>query len=448
MEIVVKTEFVVNIEGDRTNGNEIFYSVSECLKEVGQRLLVSILKGYQERMVELLCSEDRKAKAGLGRHEEKGRKGELCLGRKFRRAGYWSQEKYLHGECGSVSFRPALVECMKCGKRLTPLLEALELERNRSHTEQLLQLATEAVAETSYRRGAEQLKRLGDIPIPKSTLHRWVASIEMPLNKVRGDPFLAVDGTGFKQQPGKRGKVRMVLEMGREGRIHPLGVWAGTEWKDIASELREHLKGEPQMLVSDGELALEKWFSRLTKMSMRCHWHLVRDCRHMLWQNKVPLVEIRKQQRRLGELLSIEIPEEDVELLSDEDRNNFETTIRGAEAELASLEKEFLDKGYEKAAGYLANARGKLFSHLRLWLETGLVGPRTTSIVENTIRELVRRLKKVGWNWSDKGATRMGRIIMIRRYDQDAWDSFWRKRMNIKDRCKITITHWQSKAIA
>ena len=31
-------------------------------------------------------------------------------------------------------------------------------------------------------------------------------------------------------------------------------------------------------------------------------------------------------------------------------------------------------------------------------LETGLVAPRTASIVENTIRELVRRLKKIGRN--------------------------------------------------
>jgi len=45
---------------------------------------------------------------------------------------------------------------------------------------------------------------------------------------------------------------------------------------------------------------------------------------------------------------------------------------------------------------------------LRLWLETGIVCPRTTSIIENLIRELVRRLKKIGWNWSDAGAERSG----------------------------------------
>lgn len=29
---------------------------------------------------------------------------------------------------------------------------------------------------------------------------------------------------------------------------------------------------------------------------------------------------------------------------------------------------------------------------------------RATSIIENLVRKLVRRLKKIGWNWSDAGA--------------------------------------------
>ncbi len=76
------------------------------------------------------------------------------------------------------------------------------------------------------------------------------------------------------------------------------------------------------------------------------------------------------------------------------------------------------------------------------------MAPRTASIVENTIRELVRRLKKVGWNWSDAGATRMGRVVLLRRYDEETWDKYWRDRMNLQGRCQIQITQWVVKRVA
>lgn len=60
----------------------------------------------------------------------------------------------------------------------------------------------------------------------------------------------------------------------------------------------------------------------------------------------------------------------------------------------------------------------------------------------------MRRLKKIGWNWSDPGATRMGRIVMMRRYDEEAWASFWRDRMNLRGRCDIKFVSWESRRAA
>ena len=74
--------------------------------------------------------------------------------------------------------------------------------------------------------------------MPKSTAHRWVATVHLPTNKSRGDPFLSTDGTGFHKQPGQRGNIRLVMEMGEKGGIHPLGVWAGTDWESIAEEVK------------------------------------------------------------------------------------------------------------------------------------------------------------------------------------------------------------------
>lgn len=49
------------------------------------------------------------------------------------------------------------------------------------------------------------------------------------------------------------------------------------------------------------------------------------------------------------------------------------------------------------------------------------MAPCTTSIVENLIRELVRRLKKIGWIWADAGAERLEWFVVIRRYDAEGW---------------------------
>ena len=449
MKIVVAAEVEVKIDGDRANANEVFAAVSEAGSEAAERLATSVIEAYQERIVELLCSRSGSvAKKGLGGHERKDMPGRRCRCRTFRRAGHWSDTRTLRGSCGTVTFRPAVVECVRCGKRLTPVLCALELDAYEARTDELLRKVMEAVAETSYRRGSGSLERLAEVPVAKSTAHRWAATVELPVQEGSGLAFLGADGTGFHKQPGQRGDVRLVVELGENGRIRPLGVWAGTSWEAISEEVKDRLKGQPLLFVGDGELGLEEWLGKLAKRANRCLWHLPRGSGFALWGDGVPKGERDELAGRLRRLVAIDVPEEDVEVVSAEDKEKLQERIGAAEKELEELRRDCEAKGYRRAATYLANAQNRVFNHLWLWLETGLVAPRTASIVENTIRELVRRLKKVGWNWSDAGATRMGRVVMLRRYDEEAWDQYWRDRMNLQDRCKIQITQWVVKRAA
>ncbi len=264
----------------------------------------------------------------------------------------------------------------------------------------------------------------------------------------RGEPFLGAEGTGFHKQPGQRGEVRLVLEMEENGPIRPLGVWAGKSWEAISEEVKDRLKGQPRLFVGDGEAGMEEWLGRLAERANRCLWHLPRGSGYALWGDGVPKAERDAVGERLRRLVAIEVPEEDVETVSAEDKEKLREKIAAAEQELEELRADCEAKGYLRAASYLANTRNRVFNHLWLWLETGLVAPRTASIVENTIRELVRRLKKVGWNWSDAGATRMGRVVLLRRYDEEAWHQYWRDRMNLHDRCQIQITQWVVKTAA
>jgi hypothetical protein len=449
MKIVVAVEVEVKIPEDRANANEVFHAVSKAGGEASERLACSIVEAYQERIVEVLCRRSGSvAKKGLGGHERKDLPGRRCRCRTFRRAGYWSDTRTLRGSCGTVTFRPAVVECARCGKRLTPVLAALELEPYEGRTDELLRKVMEAVAETSYRRGSGSLERLAEVPVAKSTAHRWAATVEVPVQEGSGLPFLGADGTGFHRQPGERGQVRLVVELGENGRIRPLGVWAGTSWEAISEEVKDRLKGQPRLFVGDGEPSLEEWLGKLAERANRCLWHLPRGSGFALWGDGVPKAERDELAGRLRRLVAIEVPEEDVEAVSAEDKEKLRERIGAAEKELEELRRDCEAKGYRRAATYLANTRNRVFNHLWLWLETGLVAPRTASIVENTIRELVRRLKKVGWNWSDAGATRMGRVVLLRRYDEEAWHQYWLDRMRLQDRCKIQITQWDAKRVA
>jgi hypothetical protein len=442
MRIVIEMELEVKIPADRANVNEIFMAVQAAMLDARSQAATKAIEGYEDQVIKTLCSASgRRAKRGLGGHEVKGQDGKRCRYRTFRRAGRWSDERTLYGSDGIVvKFRPRTVECVGCGRRVTPILEALELEDRQRKTDELLLRVVQSVAETSYRRGSDQLEVFGEVPIPKSTAHRMVAEVDIPTSKSEEGTILGADGTGFKRQPGKKGEVRFVLEIRENGKLHPIGVWAGTNWEDISKEVKERQAGQASLFLSDGERALERWMGRLAQEQSRCHWHFSRDLSYALWQDGVSKQERDDEKENTRRLLAIELPAEDMEELSPRKRLELGRRIESAEAELADLQQTFLEKGYDRAATYVGNAKDRLFGYLRTWMATGIACPRATSIIENLIRELVRRLKKIGWNWSDVGAARMGRIVMVRRYDHDKWEEYWKKRMNLQGRCTARLT--------
>jgi len=168
MEMIVKLELRVKLEGDRANANEIFKAVKDVADEVKSRLVLAIVECYQEEVVEVLSrGSGSRAKKGLGSHERKGGEGERCRGRTFHRAGNWSESRRLRGDGMEVEFVPAMVECVRCGKRQTPVLGALELEPYETRTDDLERKVMEAVADTSYRRGRDQLEVLGEVPVAR-----------------------------------------------------------------------------------------------------------------------------------------------------------------------------------------------------------------------------------------------------------------------------------------
>jgi hypothetical protein len=436
MEIMITLQWKIKIEEDRADADEIARAVERRLDEAKSPVGQAVVEAYQERIVQTLCSPSgSRAKKGLGGHAVKGEPRRSCPYRSFRKAGFWTEDRHLRTSGLPLRFRPALVECRGCHKRLTPILDALALPAHQTGTVQRRRTVIEAVLGTSYRRAVEQ----PGLGVSKSTAHRWASGIEWPVRPGVGLPFLGADGMKFKHQGGTRGEARLVAQMGRNGRIRPLGVWAGIPWKQIASQVRRRLPRRASQFISDGEPAIERWFRGLARRCGRCLWHLRRESRYALWADHVGKEERKEIRRRLNEIVKIKPPVGDGEPIRPRAKQQLRQQIATARQSLQTLQKELVEKGYAKTTGYLAHAQDKLFSHLELWLATGRLGLKTTSWMEGTIRELARRLKKVGWNWSDAGAQHMGRMVLLHRYDPKAWQEYWQGQIGRQGRCHIHL---------
>lgn len=351
---------------------------------------------------------------------------------------------------GKVMIQWRRLRCRNCGRTTIPLREFLGLERYQSKTSELEKIVTEVVSEQSYRRSSSHLDIIGNIPVPKSTAHRWVVQSECDQIDTGTETFelLFADGTGYKRRPDQdsginnRGELRIALGVDKSGSIMPLGAFCGKSWDQIAVVIqgdRDAKKAVAEMLVSDGEQGLTQNLAKLCKNQQRSHWHAVRDLNHMMWQDKAEKVERKQMQKKLSAIIGIELPGEDYEKVDDSDKTALTDAVAAGEYEIRKLIKKLLDKGYVTAADYLIRASKNMFSYIRRWLLTGIVGPRASSMIERMMRELARRLKRMAFGWSEEGAAKMARIIIKRFTSAGQWEKYWRDKLRIQDNVLLVL---------
>jgi hypothetical protein len=52
-------------------------------------------------------------------------------------------------------------------------------------------------------------------------------------------------------------------------------------------------------------------------------------------------------------------------------------------------------------------------------------------MIERMMREIGRRLKKIAFGWSEKGAAKMARIIIKRITSSGEWEKYWNDRLRL-----------------
>jgi len=301
---------------------------------------------------------------------------------------------------------------------------------------------TEAVIDTNYRRLIEGRS----IDISLGGVHNIVVGSDIdktfqdciPVENLSG---IMADGTGVKQRKGAKGELRTIIGISQQGKVIPLGSFVNTSWPDIENVVKARIKGtadHPIPFVYDGEPGLDDFLSGAAEIQ-RCTWHAPRGLYHALWEDGVKKKESQPQIDKVKQLVGIELPAGDFEILREEDKEPVKTRYETSKKEVRELISTFYEKGYHKGASYLESLSKRLFTNIELWLSTGIIAPKTTSLLERVFREIGRRLKRIAWGWSDAAVTNLSKMILIKQYAKDKWEQFWKEKLGIKGYFNIQI---------
>lgn len=431
----------------KVNLNEIVYCLNDLKNSLMLRILEQILRNYDDliaqRLSHAMSNPPSKSRKGLGRHVRKDDPlGRFCHGRKVLKRGFRNHLKSISTVFGKLLLPLRVVECCTCGARYSPLLTALGLTPYVRKEDNFEHEVIEAVIDTNYRRLIEGRS----IDISLGGIHNIVVGSDIEkLDQVpiELDDFSAIlaDGTGVKQQKGKKGELRTVIGITTAGAAEPLGTFANTEWSEIERMIKERIKkteasGIP--FIYDGEPGLDNFLSDLLE-SQRCTWHGPRGLYHALWEDGLRKKDSQPEIDKLKHLIGIEIPQEDYEILKQEDKDQVERQYESSKAEIDQLINLFKAKGYYKGAAYLENLSERIFTNIKIWLRTGVISPKTTSLLERIFREIGRRLKRIAWGWSDTTAAKLSQMIIFKKYRKEKWEQYWKQKLGIKGHFKIQI---------
>jgi hypothetical protein len=236
-----------NLAIGKVNLNEIVYRLKELRDPLMLRILEEILRGYDDLISERLSQTKiypSKARKGLGRHVRKGDpEDRFCRGRKIRKRGYRRRPRRFSTVFGKLELPLRVAECRNCGAFYSPLLSALKVGQYARKETNFEHEVIEAVIDTNYRRLIDGRS----IDISLGGIHNIVVGSDIDLTfqgpvSVEDLSAIMADGTGVKQQQGRKGELRAVIGITKGGCVEPLGSFTNTEWPEIERNIKERIK--------------------------------------------------------------------------------------------------------------------------------------------------------------------------------------------------------------
>lgn len=434
----------------KVNLNEIVYRLQQIQNPLMLGILKQILTNYDDLITDRLVHHGgvfppSKARKGLGRHVRKNdAENRFCHGRKIKKRGYRQRPKQIATVFGKLDLPLRVAECRTCGARYSPLLNALKMTPYSRKESNFEHQVIEAVIDTNYRRLIEGRS----IDISLGGIHNLVVGSD--IDRMEDPPMdmadlsaIMADGTGFKQQKGKKGELRAVIGITTRGKVEPLGTFANTPWNKIEGIIKERLKqteasGIP--FIYDGEPGLDDFLSEVAE-PQRCTWHGPRGLYHSLWQDELGKKSSQPHTDRLKQLIGVELPETDYELLDEKDKQQVEEKYKSSKTEILALIDTLKEKGYRHGVAYLENLSRRIFTNVELWLKTGVIAPKTTSMLERIFREIGRRIKRIAYGWADETVSKLSKMIVLKKYSKEKWEQYWKQKLGIEGNFSIEILH-------
>ena len=365
-------------------------------------------------------------------------------------------DRRLKTSIGEVVLTLTRVLCGECKRTFVPFNQLLDLDPYSRKSREFEKVSLETVTNQSFRRSARNLHDTMGFGTSHSTLHRWFTKTDATnMNVNKKVDFLVADGTGFKKEydekGSNRGEVRIVIGYNESGEVIPFGAWTRASWKDIGHFLKrenhpspDKIKFKPiaRTLVTDGEEELVNALKKLAGNHQRCLFHMTHELTPLLrYQDIVGKDEAIKISDQLNELLYLDLPEADADpLKSMEDKLKIEVKLNAMKKAIDDFITELKLLGYRKAKTFVENAKAQLFTYIDNWIKTGISNPKVTSLVERIMREIKRRIKKIGFKWSEKGAEKMTRLVLLQLSStKQFWDDHWAAKMGMEANIKLSF---------
>ena len=429
--------------------NEIVFKLQQIQGPLMLEMLKNILLNYDDLISDRLSTVQSNppsvARKGLGQHVRKDDpKHRFCHGRRTRKRGYRNHPKNFTTVFGKFELPVRVAECCTCGARYSPLLSALKLTPYARKEVNFEHEVIEAVIDTNYRRLIDGRS----IDISLGGVHNLVVGSDIDqfdqgTIDLKDLSATMADATGIKQQKGKKGELRAVIGITTDNKLEPLGTFINTDWTEIDNIIKERIKSTEASgipFIYDGEPGLDNFLSNLTN-PQRCTWHAPRGLYHALWEDGLRKKDSQPEMNKVKQLIGIELPETDFQLLKPEDKGPIEKQYKSSKAEIKQLIDTFQQKGYYHGASYLENLSQRLFTNIEIWLKSGVIAPKTISLLERIFREIGRRLKRIAYGWSDAIVTKLSKMIILKKYRKDKWEQYWKQKLGIEENFNIHIVN-------
>ena len=419
------------------------FSLSQLISSINDLFVTEGLPGFLKVFLQVI--EKKLIQSGI--------KCKYCDAKKL--YSHSTCERKIKTSLGEVTLNLSRYRCQACKKTFVPMNQLFDLDPYSRKSREFEKLSLETITQQSFRRSADHLEKSLGFKTSFTTLHGWFARTDATnMNVKKRVDNLIADGTGYKMKPdsegSNRGEVRVVMGISSKGEIVPFGAWTRANWKDIGNYIKsenhfsEKTKFRPiaKTLITDGEEELIRRMKKLAGSHQRCLFHMTHELTPLLrYQDFTSKKEAIKHSQDLNDILYLDLPTGDADPIKNmEEKLKIEIKFKQIKENLESFIKELKMMGYQKATTFIENSKNQLFTYIENWIKTGISNPKVTSLVERMMREIKRRIKKIGFSWSEKGAEKMTRLVLLQLSStKQYWENHWKTKMGVDSKIKLSF---------